>query len=398
MPTLDWIGKKAVLTHHAEIPYRLLKCNGALSAGEPGSGNLLVHGDNLEALKALLPYYAGQVKCIYIDPPYNTGNEGWVYNDNVNSPEMRDWLGKAVGSESEDLSRHDKWLCMMYPRLQLLKEFLRQDGVIIVSIDDFEAHNLRYLLNEVYGPGNFIAQLVWEKTRKNDAKLFSAAHEYLVVYARSLARLRELKTRWREAKPGADEIMAKYYELRSKHGTAYAEMEAALAEWYKSLPSGDPSKTLSRYRHIDSDGVWWDRDISWPGGGGPRYDVLHPVTNKPCVVPEAGWRFATAEVMQDQIRKRLVEFREDETNPPFRKAYLFPLDEEIVEDAYLLYNGILKDKSPQGGNVLTATVLGHLPKHTGPAIIYGTGCRLGPSRLKRDGITFRQIPYQVRVN
>src|ERR1017187_5423250 len=138
MPTLDWIGKKAVLNHHREVPFRLLKCDKALSVGDADSGNLLVQGDNLLALKALLPYYAGQVKCIYIDPPYNTGDENWVYNDAVNSPEIRTWLGKVVGRESDDLSRHDKWLCMMYPRLNMLRQFLRRDGVLFVSIDENE--------------------------------------------------------------------------------------------------------------------------------------------------------------------------------------------------------------------------------------------------------------------
>ena len=136
MPTLDWIGKQAVVKHHKDVPYRLLEPVPELSHGETDSGNLIVQGDNLHALKALLPRYAGKVKCIYIDPPYNTGNEGWVYNDNVNSPEIKQWLGEVVGKEAEDLSRHDKWLCMMYPRLVLLKKFLREDGVIFVSIDD----------------------------------------------------------------------------------------------------------------------------------------------------------------------------------------------------------------------------------------------------------------------
>ncbi len=134
MPSLNWIGKEAVEHHHKEVPYRLVHCDGDLSAGDSDAGNLLVQGDNLEALKALLPYYAGEVKCIYIDPPYNTGNEGWIYNDNVSSPEMRAWLGQVVGKEAEDLSRHDKWLCMMYPRLRLLRDFLREDGVVAVSI------------------------------------------------------------------------------------------------------------------------------------------------------------------------------------------------------------------------------------------------------------------------
>lgn len=136
MPTLDWIGKRAVLNHHREVPFHLLKEVPELSAGDPAAGNLLVQGDNLLALKALLPYYAKQVKLIYIDPPYNTGEERWVYNDAVNSPEMREWLRKVVGDEAEDLTRHDKWLCMMYPRLQLLKQFLREDGAIFVSIAD----------------------------------------------------------------------------------------------------------------------------------------------------------------------------------------------------------------------------------------------------------------------
>lgn len=188
MPTLDWIGKKAVMNHHREVGYRLLHCDKPKSVGDPDAGNLLVQGDNLEALKALLPYYAGKVKCIYIDPPYNTGNEGWVYNDNVNSPEMRDWLGKVVGKEAEDLSRHDKWLCMMYPRLRLLKEFLTEDGVIFVSMDDSEAGLLRMLMDEIFGRKNFLASIIWQKvySPKNSARFFSDDHDYIYCYARSI--------------------------------------------------------------------------------------------------------------------------------------------------------------------------------------------------------------------
>jgi len=192
MPSLDWIGKKAVINHHRQVPYHLLRCNNSLSVGAPDSGNLLVEGDNLLALKALLPYYAGQVKCIYIDPPYNTGNENWIYNDNANSSEMKDWLGKVVGKEGEDLSRSDKWLCMMYPRLSLLKQFLREDGAIFVSIDDDEAANLRLVLDEIFGASNFICSFVWEKkhTRANDAKYVSDNHDYILLYAKSKDRLR----------------------------------------------------------------------------------------------------------------------------------------------------------------------------------------------------------------
>ncbi|MBA4032943.1 MAG: hypothetical protein C0478_18910, partial [Planctomyces sp.] len=187
MPTLDWIGKQAVVNHHREVPYHLLKCDKNLSVGDPGSGNLLIQGDNLVALKALLPYYAGKVKCIYIDPPYNTGNENWIYNDNVNSPEIRRWLGKVVGAEAEDLSRHDKWLCMMYPRLQLLRDFLAEEGAIFISIDDNEIQNLRSVMDEVFGARNFVATIVWEKsyTPNQTAKFISDNHDYILAYARN---------------------------------------------------------------------------------------------------------------------------------------------------------------------------------------------------------------------
>lgn len=185
MPTLDWIGKKAVVNHHREVPYRLIHCNGKLSAGDPEAGNLLVQGDNLEALKALLPYYAGKVKCIYIDPPYNTGAQDWIYNDNVNSPQIKSWIGKVVGKESEDLSRHDKWLCMIYPRLRLLREFLSTDGVLFVSIDDTEVADLRLVLDSIFGANSLIGQFVWKSRQNKDNRNTTNAsidHEYVLCY------------------------------------------------------------------------------------------------------------------------------------------------------------------------------------------------------------------------
>lgn len=186
MPALTWIGKEAVVKHHSEVPFRLLEAVPELSFGTVASGNLIVQGDNLHALKALLPRYAGQVKCIYIDPPYNTGNEGWAYNDNVNSPEIRRWLGEVVGKEGETLDRHDRWLSMMYPRLVLLRQFLRDDGSIFVSLDDNEVGPLRLLMDEIFGSKNFVTTIAWQKifTIKNSAKHFSEMHDYVVVYAR----------------------------------------------------------------------------------------------------------------------------------------------------------------------------------------------------------------------
>lgn len=193
MPVLDWIGKKAVVNHHREVPYRLLHCDKSQSVGDPEAGNLLVQGDNLEALKALLPYYAGKVKCIYIDPPYNTGNETWIYNDNVSSPEIKLWLGSVVGKEAEDLSRHDKWLCMMYPRVRLLKEFLSPQGMIFVSIDDNEVHSLRYLMDEIFGKNNFVVNIIWQKMDSPSSnvgeRIFSNYHDHTLVYASNISKM-----------------------------------------------------------------------------------------------------------------------------------------------------------------------------------------------------------------
>lgn len=188
MPSLNWIGKDKVLNHHNEVPYRLL--NKKYSYGDDSAENMVIHGDNLEALKSLLPKYEGKVKCIYIDPPYNTGNEGWIYNDNVKDPQIVKWLGEVVGKEGEDLSRHDKWLCMMYPRLRLLQKLLDKDGVIFISIDDREQVSLRMLCNEIFGESNFVAQFIWQKRTSPDMrKLVSTAHEYICAYCKDIDNL-----------------------------------------------------------------------------------------------------------------------------------------------------------------------------------------------------------------
>ena len=251
MPTLNWIGKEAVVKHHKEVPFRLLEPVPELSCPNPqtgaDSGNLIVQGDNLHALKALLPRYAGQVKCIYIDPPYNTGNEGWVYNDNVNSPEIRRWLGEVVGKEGETLDRHDRWLSMMYPRLVLLKQFLRDDGAIFVSIDDNEVGNLQALMREVFGSSNEVATIVWEKGKKGDSKLVSVTHEYIVAFALNKALLKERKVKWRRKKPGVDEVLEYYDSLRHKHGDDHAKIRKEMMAWYRAMPKTDPRKAHKHY-------------------------------------------------------------------------------------------------------------------------------------------------------
>ncbi len=541
MPTLNWIGKKAVENHHRQVPFHLLKDVPELSVGDPGTGNLLVEGDNLLALKALLPYYAGQVKCIYIDPPYNTGNENWIYNDNVNSPEINEWLGKTVGKEAEDLCRHDKWLCMMYPRLCLLQQILREDGVIFVSIDDNEVHSLRYLMDEVFGSNNFVANLLWQKkySSSNDHKSIAPMHDFILVYKKSSAFQRNLLPRTEEkdrqyrfedtkgifrisdytCNKNADERPNLFYpivnpnnkkEILPKRTRVWAYSKEVYEEhikkdliwWGKDGKAKIPA--FKRYRDSLRSGgrivpnTWWSHEFaghtdaskkefreilgnssetdfftpkptllvkrilqiaSNPGdlvldsfagsgttghavmqlnredGGNRRFILIEMDTNI-CrnVTAErlkrvsqgykkqdgtevdglgSGFRFATLGEplfdekgrIRDTVRfadlARHVYFTE--TGEPLAgKDALTRHSSPLLgvhhgTAVYLLYNGILKDKSPDGGNVLTSTVLSILPKHDGPRVIYGTACRIGADRLRREGIVFKQLPYKIRT-
>ena len=191
MPTLEWIGKEKVINHHLDVPYRVLERRYSYDANgqheeDNGSENMIIRGDNLEALKALLPRYEGQVKCIYIDPPYNTGEEKWVYNDNVNDPRIRKWLGEVVGKEGEDLSRHDKWLCMMYPRLKLLHKLLADDGLIAISIGDDELFHLGSIMNDIFGVSNRLAcaPMRSEPSGGKDKTVLRTGHEYILFYVK----------------------------------------------------------------------------------------------------------------------------------------------------------------------------------------------------------------------
>ena len=196
MPTLDWIGKDKVINHHNDVPYKVLERK--YSYDEDGvhkddihSENMIIHGDNLEALKSLLPQYEGKIKCIYIDPPYNTRkssekNKAWIYSDSVDDPKIKKWLGVTVGDEGEDLSRHDKWLCMMYPRLILLNKLLSDKGIAFISIDDNECSYLRIICDDIFGKKNFVAQLIWRSDGNfdNQAKIKNV-HEYILCYIKN---------------------------------------------------------------------------------------------------------------------------------------------------------------------------------------------------------------------
>ncbi len=530
MPTLNWIGKEAVENHHNQVPFRLLKRNNKLSIGEPDSGNLLVQGDNLEALKALLPYYAGQVKCIYIDPPYNTGNENWVYNDNVNSPEMKEWLGKVVGKEGEDLSRSDKWLCMMYPRLALLKQFLKEDGAIFVSIDDDEGHYLKVLMDEIFGRNNFVATIIWQKkhTRSNDARWLSDNHDFVLAYANDKLKWKrnllprpdefgkgyknpdndprgvwasgpchaktpnpkdiyEIQTpsgrklmppsgtSWRFSKENFQKLIDDNRIYFGKNGTNVPRYKRFISEvqdglvpttiWFRDevgdnqeakqelkqcteegetlFNTPKPTRLLERIIQLSAgkDDIIMD---SFAGSGTTGHAVLkmnkqdggnrkfilvemdenvcrNITTNRLnyainnikdnagrlgggyCYVELGSTLFDSEGKIREEVSfndlARHIYFCETGEPLPKTPRHETPLLGVHKDTAiYLLYNGILKDKSVNGGNVLTSKVLAGLPKYAGKKVIYGTACRLSDKKLRAEQIIFRQTPYEIRIS
>ena len=278
MPILDFKGKQLVYAHHLTVPSRTLEPAPRKSLPLKGSkpsldDNLIIHGDNLHALKALMPRYAGRVKCIYIDPPYNTGNEGWAYNDNVNSPMMQEWLKDKSPVDGEDLERHDKWLCMMWPRLQLLRELLAEDGVIFISIDDNEQHRLRMVMDEIFGGKNFVATIIWEKvySPKSSAKYFSENHDFVAVYARNkeefklglLPRTEEADSRY--ANPDNDPRgLWKPSDLSARN--PYSKGVYAITCHGGRVIEGPPSGRFwviseDKFLAMDADNrIWWGED------------------------------------------------------------------------------------------------------------------------------------------
>lgn len=527
MPSLDWIGKEAVIRHHKEVPFRLLEPDAVLSAGS-GEGNLIVQGDNLHALKALLPKYAGRVKCIYIDPPYNTGNEGWVYNDNSNAPEIRKWLGETVGREAEDLCRHDKWLCMMYPRLVLLKQFLREDGAIFISIDDNEVAQLRLLMDEIFGRNRFLANILWQKRTSPDGRLnLGDAHEHILAYSLSghenlnrvplsedqkkayknpdndkrgpwvstdftaqghrpnqlytittpsgvqyeppedrcwaniedeFNRLNDDKRIWfgknQDGRPRIKNFLSEHEGIRS--WTWWANNEVGHSQEGKKELNGllgmghgfdtpKPTRLIQRILQIasDKDSIILD---SFAGSGttghavlkqnaedgGSRKFILVEMEEKIAreitaerirrvsagytdakgkAVPGLGGGFQFCRLSGEPLFNEFGDIREDVTFSQLADFVWFSetglgytgdgtsplLGAHEGRGIYLLFNGILGDRRPQGGNILTRAVLEGLPGHDGPKVVYAAASRLGPAALQREQIVFKQTPYAIEV-
>lgn len=281
MPTLEWIGKDKVINHHQKVPFKVLEEKYTYNAEK--SDNMIIRGDNLEALKALLPKYEGRIKCIYIDPPYNTGNEGWVYNDNVNDPKIKKWLGEVVGKEGEDLSRHDKWLCMMYPRLKLLQKLLSDDGVIFISIDDNECSNLKLICDEIFGRDCFITDAIWRSSdnSNNNSLRFSEDYNHTLVYSK---------------KP----------------------------DWKPNFIN-DPSKR-KHFKNPDNDprGPWFDGNPVNNPGWRPnlQFDITAPNGN---IIkhPQNGWRWSL-DTIKSKLATGELRFSDDQTRL-IRRTYLYEL-------------------------------------------------------------------------
>ena len=292
--------------------------------------NLMIEGDNLEVLKLLQKSYASKVKLIYIDPPYNTGKD-FVYPDNYRDS-IKNYLeltgqtdeeNRKLSSNTEASGRfHTDWLNMMYPRLKVARSLLRQDGAIFCSCDETEQPRLRAAMDDIFGQENFIADMVWAAGRKNDSRLISVSHEYIVCYVRDAGHLAEIKAVWRQRKKGLEDIYATYNKLSHKHGTDYAAITSELKDWFKILPDNHPAKAHKHYSYADARGVYFPDNISWPGGGGPKYEVLHPITGMPVKVPSAGWRFSQPNTMQEWIDDNRIHFGKDEHSVPCRKSYL----------------------------------------------------------------------------
>lgn len=321
MPTLHWVGKDKVANHHHEVPFRVLNkvYTFTAPAGSPANStdNRIVHGDNLEALKSLLPEFEGQVKCIYIDPPYNTGNEGWIYNDAVNDPKIRRWLGQVVGKEGEDLSRHDKWLCMMYPRLKLLHRLLRSDGVLFASIDRNEMATFKLLLEEIFGAGNWVGEIAWRNVTDNNPTNISLEHEYILCFAKSTSELSPIwKSPYLDSK---EELIRLGRKLAAEHPDK-KKLQAAYTKWFREHKA--EIWPFQDYKFIDADGIYTgSRSVHNPGKEGYRYDVFHPRTGKPCKQPLMGYRFPF-DTMQDLLAADRILFGDDETKLIELKLYV----------------------------------------------------------------------------
>jgi adenine-specific DNA-methyltransferase len=368
----NWAGKDKVFQAIQAPAYSTLVPVKDKSIGWDETENLMIVGENLETLKLLLKPYFGKVKVIYIDPPYNRGKD-YIYNDDFSVP-LKRYLemsgqtnsdGEKLTTNTENNGRfHSDWLNSMYPRLFMARNLLKREGVIFVSIDDNEMHHLRMMMDDIFGEDNFVAQFIWEGAGKNDANFVSVGHDYVLCYTRDLSYWKEKGLTWRLPKEGLEEIYKKEKELREAYGDDYQKMSGELQEWYSQLKKTHPSWQHRHYSKIDKKGVYFPDNISWPGGGGPKYDVIHPITKKSVKVPSRGWVFSSQEKMEEKIAEGRVVFGKDEHAVPQIKRYLFETEGYVPSSViYLdrrgadkrlraLFDGVDIFDSPKDENLL----------------------------------------------
>lgn len=346
-----WPDKRAAIRLANTPTSKTLRPCRAESVDFDTTQNLYIEGDNLDVLKLLRENYLGKVKMIYIDPPYNTGND-FVYNDDFAQGktefEQRSGLFDEEGHQTIDPMQrnteangrfHTDWLNMIYPRLKVARDLLSDDGVIFISIDDNEVENLRKVCNEIYGEDNFVAQIVWEQGRKSIAVQVAINHEYCLIYCKNRnANIEADKNRpnrnWQIKKRGLELIYQTYDRLKKQYGDDYASIEAELKKFYKDLPDDNPAKAHSHYRNVDEYlGIYHPDNISQGTGQGGRFDIIHPVTHKPCKVPAGGWRFSQSKLPELLANHRIV-FGKDETTVPCLKRYLCETEYEVYPSIF----------------------------------------------------------------
>lgn len=323
---LNWPGKReALLTANAPIAKTLRPCREE-SVDFDTTKHLFIEGDNLEALKLLQETYLGKVKMIYIDPPYNTGND-FIYEDDFaeNTDEFlkrsnqKDEEGNRLVANTEANGRfHSDWLSMMYSRLKLARNLLNEDGIVIISIDENEHNNLVKLGGLIFGDENFCGEIVWKNSSKNDQKYVSIQHEYFVIFVKSKQCN---KGDWVEKKEGLDQIYQAFEGFKRKHGNDWDAIHADALEWYRGFPDSNPISSSKHYGWMDERGVYFPDNISGPNDGQYVYDVIHPITKIPCKMPSTGWRYPETTLLE-RIADNRVHFGKDHTTVPNNKTYL----------------------------------------------------------------------------
>ena len=331
---LNWPGKAECMKVIQAPSIATLKPARKESVNFDETENLFIEGDNLEVLKLLQKAYFGKIKMIYIDPPYNTGKE-FIYPDKyqenldtyLDYTDQVDQDRKKFSTNTDTGGRyHANWLNMMYPRLYLARNLLTDDGIILISIDENEFHNLKKLADETFGETNYAGEIVWKNSSKNDQAYVSIQHEYILVYVKSKDANKGI---WEERKEGLEEIYKAFETFKSKHGNDWDAIHKAALEWYKQFPEANPISNSKHYSWMDERGVYFPDNISGPNFGQYVYDVKHPLTGEVCKPPASGWRYPE-ETMKQRIHDDLVHFGKDHTTVPCNKTYLSDTERQSV--------------------------------------------------------------------